>query len=84
MKPTEACKIVIDENGSVKINSIVDVGAAYVIGICGKNGEEIGEPPISVNKRTGETDVFYLPDANNFKLIESGVSIDVPEQYKPK
>ena len=84
MNPTKACEIVIKESGNVKINSIVDIGAAYVVGICGVNGEEIGEPPISVDKRTGETDVFFLPDTTNFKLLDSGANIEVPAQYKPR
>lgn len=84
MNPAKACEIVIAENGNVKINSIVDIGDAFVIGICGERGEEIGEPPIYVDKRTGETEVFYLPDATNFARLESGVIIDIPVQYKPK
>lgn len=84
MNQNEACEIVLRENGNVKINSIVDIGTAYVVGICGENGEEIGEPPIFVNKRTGETDVFYLPETTNFKLLDSGTKLEVPIQYRQK
>lgn len=87
MKFEEACKIAFEYfkkgYGDIGLFPALDIGDRWVF-----NGDNIKHETnysrqlISVSKSTGECDLFYLPDDENFKLLEEATEIQVPKEYR--
>ena len=41
-----------------------------------------GKQCITIDKDTGERELFYLPNDKNFELLDNAVDIVIPEEYK--
>lgn len=71
------------EYGDVGLLPVLDIGDRWVFsGYNAKNETLYGKQSIAVNKITGEQTVFYLPDEENFKLLDEATEIQVPKEYK--
>lgn len=83
----EACRLALKyfkkNYGDIGLFPALDIGDRWVF-----NGDNIkhkinySRQLISVSKLTGELDLFYLPDNENFKLLEKATEIPVPNKYK--
>lgn len=86
MKFENACKIAMEyfkrEYGDVGLLPVSDVGDRWVFsGYNAKREILYGKQSIAINKDTGEKTIFYLPDEENFKLLEESTEIQVPKEY---
>ena len=71
------------EYGDVGFASIKDIGEKWLFD--GSNAERsvaYGKPGVVITKNTGELDFFYLPDENNFALLDKATDIKIPEKYR--
>lgn len=87
MKFGLACAKAMDyfkkEYGDVGFVSIKDIGGKWLFN--GANAERsvvYGRPGVTVDKDTGELDFFFLPDENNFALLDKATDIEIPEEYR--
>lgn len=87
MKFEEACKKAMEyfkkEYGDTGLCSIRDLGSKWLFD--GSDNEQrvvYGKQGITVDKKTGELELFYLPDETNFELLDDAVDVNIPEEYK--
>lgn len=63
------------------ITGITDIGTAWVFDYGDPDtGDCLDEPPYSID-RQGNISVFSLPNRDNFKLLEAGNPVKIPETY---
>lgn len=87
MKFENACETAMEyfkkEYGDVGLLPVFDTGDSWVFsGRNAKNEALYGKQSIMVNKTTGKQTVFYLPDEENFKLLDKATEIQVPKEYR--
>ena len=65
------------------ITEIVDIGDRWLFfgEIDDKDGADYGNNPVSVTKKTGNVNDFYLGDIENYKLYENGADVEIPKEY---
>ena len=87
MKFELACKKAMEyfkkEYGDTGLCSIKDLGDKCLFD--GSDDEQsivYGKQGITVDKKTGKLEIFYLPDEVNFKLLDNATDVDIPEEYK--
>ena len=57
------------------IDSVYDLGDAYIVNWNASDGELSDNMPIEVNKKTMKTSVFVLPNKKNFERLERAKEI---------
>ncbi|WP_281671979.1 hypothetical protein [Pseudoramibacter alactolyticus] len=79
----QACEITSKEDGWQLFSQIVDLGGEFLLIPCDENGGamDIGSIP-TVDKLTGKVGAFFYPKRH--KEIESGMDVEVPNQYRPR
>lgn len=87
MKFKSACEKAMNyfqkEYGDTGFCSIKDLGDRWLFdGASASSGTVYGKQGITIDKKTGEIDLFYLPDDKNFELLEEAVEIVIPEEYR--
>lgn len=87
MKFESACGIAMDyfkkEYDDVGLYSIQDLGEKWLFeGADAELSVIYGKPGVTIDKKTGKFEFFHLPDAKNFKLLDSAVDLDIPEEYR--
>lgn len=62
---------------------ISDVGDRWVFAGTHPNAAVFyGKQDVSVNKETGELEIFYLPDIKNLDLLDNAKDVEIPEEYR--
>lgn len=87
MKFETACKKAMNyfskEYGDAGLASIKDLGDKWLFDGANEDSSVVyGKQCITIDKDTGEREIFCLPNEKNFKLLENAVDIVVPEEYK--
>ena len=73
------------EYGDTGLCLIMDIGDRWLFDGASAQSETIyGKQGITIDKNTGEIDLFYLPNDKNFELLEDAVDIVILEEYKIK
>ncbi|EOZ2853487.1 hypothetical protein ACQQ4G_003129 [Listeria monocytogenes] len=76
----EAYNKILEQNPTLKVDSISDVGYCWVFGLVDKQtNEALDEPPLCVNKESGNVETYYLPDLKHFEELENAVEIDLKD-----
>ena len=87
MKFESACEKAMEyfrkNYGDSGFYSIRDLGECWMLDGKNKDGHVVyGKPSITINKKSEELKLFYLPDERNFKLLDESIEIVVPEKYR--
>ena len=87
MKFKSACNKAMEyfkkEYGDTGLCSIKDLGDKWLFD--GSDDEQsivYGKQGITIDKKTGEMELFQLPNEKNFELLGDAVDISIPEEYK--
>lgn len=84
VKFQEACKTAVEyflrEWGDGSLDSVKDIENKWLF--YGGQGGMYGRQGITIDKKSGEIDLFYLPDEGNFELLDKAVEISVPKEFK--
>lgn len=87
MKFEIACKKAMEyfkkEYGDTGLCSIKDLGDKWLFDGSDKEQSIVyGKPGITIDKKTGEMELFHLPNEKNFELLDAALDISIPEEYK--
>lgn len=82
-----ACKKAMEyfkkEYGDVGFCSIKDLGEKWLFdGTDADKTVVYGKPGITIDKKNGEQNFFFLPDIENFKLLDKAINIEIPIEYR--
>ncbi len=87
MKFKSACNKAMEyfkkEYGDTGLCSIKDLGDKWLFD--GSDDEQsivYGKQGITIDKKTGEMELFQLPNEKNFELLDDAADISIPEEYK--
>ena len=82
-----ACKKAMEyfkkEYGDIGFCSIKDLGEKWLFD--GNDADKTvvyGKPGITIDKKNGEQNFFFLPDIENFKLLDKAINIEIPIEYR--
>ena len=75
MTVKEAIKKAENEYKGLKVCNALETEKAFILGFCGENNEAVDISPCSVDKATGEIDVFFPPE--HLKELEKATEIDL-------
>lgn len=79
----KALKYYKNEWDDIGLAGIYDLGEKWLFYGRDKQDKRVyGKPGITINKKTGEQDYFYLPDDDNFRLMEDAEEIEVPKIFR--
>lgn len=76
----EACEVVSKTFYTPYVGTVLDVGNGYVVSWLEKNGFAPLGWPLFVDKQTGESRAYIIPD--HFDEIKRAKRIPVPKQYR--
>lgn len=82
-----ACKKAMEyfkkEYGDIGFCSIKDLGEKWLFdGTDAGKTVVYGKPGITIDKKNGEQNFFFLPDIENFKLLDKAINIEIPIEYR--
>ena len=70
------------EHNDIGLSSIMDLGDRWLFsGVNAEPGVVYGKQKITINKKTGDIELFYLTNEKNFKLLDNAVDIAIAEEY---
>lgn len=78
----KACDIATTERNEPFVDVITDIGSGFVIGTMAKDGEVADLPPVFINKDSGNTENFFIPE--HFEEMKNGKTVDIPSKYRFK
>ena len=87
MKFEAACKKAMryfeKEYGDTGLISIMDLGDKWLFDGANEDSSVVyGKQCITIDKDTGEREIFYLPNDKNFELLENVEKMIIPENYR--
>lgn len=87
MKFEEACEKALDyfrkEYNDSGLRSARDLKESWLFEGANEDGVVVyGKQDVTIDKKSGELDLFYLPNEENFKRLDEAVKIELPEKYR--
>ena len=82
----EACNLALkyykEELGINGIYQPYDIGHAWVFNGGRKDELRVGIQKIAIAKEGGAVTPFNLPSQKNFALLDAGIALELPEEYR--
>lgn len=75
----ETAKQYFEAMGVYGIASALDADSCWIIYGGSMEDMEFGGAGLKIMKESGKTEEFFLPDDENFELLEKAVKIELPE-----
>lgn len=75
----KACEIAMQEMENSEVESILDIGTSWVIGLRDATTKEAPDiPPLQIMKDDGTVNVFFPP--KHAKELKNAIEVDIPKE----